>query len=333
MNVSVMVGGEKSRAGSSGISVVIPVYRSEEILPQLLPRLCEVLAAITAKREIILVNDCSPDGSWEVISQLAAEHPEIRPVNLMRNYGQHNALLCGIRAATCDVIVTMDDDLQHPPEEIPKLLAELAKGCDVVYGIPEKQEHGLLRDLASISTKIALQKVMGAQIARNVCAFRAFRREVAASFAHYEGAFVSIDVLLTWGTNRFSAVPVRHQPRAQGTSGYTFRKLVAHAMNMMTGFTTMPLKLASWIGFGFTLLSMCVIFYVGIRYFVSGNPVPGFPFLASILGLFSGAQLFALGIIGEYLARIHLRSMQKPPYVVRQFGFQNQVKKAGAGSM
>jgi undecaprenyl-phosphate 4-deoxy-4-formamido-L-arabinose transferase len=108
-------------------------------------------------------------------------------------------------------------------------------------------------------------------------------------------------------------------------------------MNMMTGFTTMPLKLASWVGFGFTLLSMGVIVYVGIRYLVSGNPVPGFPFLASILGLFSGAQLFALGIIGEYLARVHLRSMQKPPYVVRQFGLQNQVqnqaKKAGAGSI
>jgi glycosyltransferase involved in cell wall biosynthesis len=338
MNVTIMAAGaEKMRAGASGVSVVIPVYRSEKILPELLRRLCGTLAAITAKREIILVNDSSPDDSWEIIGQLAAQYPEIKPINLMRNYGQHNALLCGIRTASCDTIVTMDDDLQHPPEEIPKLLAELTKDWDVVYGIPEKQEHGLLRDVASITTKLALQRVMGAEIARNVCAFRAFRREVAASFAHYEGSFVSIDVLLTWGTNRFAAVPVRHQPRAQGISGYTFRKLVAHAMNMMTGFTTMPLKLASWVGFGFTLLSMGVIVYVGIRYLVSGNPVPGFPFLASILGLFSGAQLFALGIIGEYLARVHLRSMQKPPYVVRQFGLQNQVqnqaKKAGAGSI
>jgi hypothetical protein len=175
--------------------------------------------------------------------------------------------------------------------------------------------------------------VMGTKIARQVCAFRAFRKEVAMSFAHYEGYFVSIDVLLTWGTNRFSAIPVRHQPRAQGTSGYTFRKLLTHAMNMMTGFTTLPLQLASWVGFGFTLFSLCVLLYVGVRYLVSGNPVPGFPFLASIVGLFSGAQLFALGIIGEYLARIHLRSMQKPPYVVRQFGFQGQTKKAGAGSI
>jgi len=104
-------------------------------------------------------------------------------------------------------------------------------------------------------------------------------------------------------------------------------------MNMMTGFTTLPLQLASWVGFVFTLFSLCVLLYVGVRFLVSGNPVPGFPFLASIVGLFSGAQLFALGIIGEYLARIHLRSMQKPPYVVRQFGLQGQTKKAGAGSI
>jgi undecaprenyl-phosphate 4-deoxy-4-formamido-L-arabinose transferase len=158
---------------------------------------------------------------------------------------------------------------------------------------------------------------MGAEIARQVSAFRAFRAEVASAFNHYEGAFVSIDVLLTWGTNRFAATPVRHEPRSQGTSGYTFRTLVTHAMNMMTGFSTKPLQIASLIGFFFTLFGFGVLLYVLIRYFLQGTPVPGFPFLASIVALFSGAQLFALGIMGEYLARMHFRSMQKPPYVVR----------------
>lgn len=317
----------------SSISVVIPVYRSEKILPELIRRLHSMLGTLTARSEIILVNDSSPDGSWDVIVQLAAQYPEIMPINLMRNYGQHNALLCGIRAATGAVIITMDDDLQHPPEEIPKLLAALGRGADVVYGVPEKEEHGLLRDVASITTKIALQNIMGAEIARQVCAFRAFRRELTTAFAHYEGYFVSIDVLLTWGTNRFSTVPVRHQPRALGASGYTFRKLLTHTMNMMTGFTTVPLQMASWVGFGFTLFSICMLGYVLVRYFVSGNPVPGFPFLASIIGLFSGAQLFALGIIGEYLARMHFRSMQKPPYVIRQVGVQEQGKRVSASSI
>jgi len=300
-----------------GLSVVIPVYRSETILPELVRRLGEMLPALADNHELVLVNDSSPDNSWEVIGRLRAQYPWIHAINLMRNYGQHNALLCGIRATQYAVIVTMDDDLQHPPEEIPKVLAKLDQGYDVVYGTPAQERHGLLRDLASLTTKLALQNVMGAEIARQVSAFRAFRAEVANAFHHYEGAFVSIDVLLTWGTNRFAATPVRHEARSQGTSGYTFRRLVTHAMNMMTGFSTKPLQIASLIGFAFTLFGFGVLLYVLIRYFLQGTPVPGFPFLASIVALFSGAQLFALGIIGEYLARMHFRSMQKPPYVVR----------------
>ncbi|HST11612.1 MAG TPA: glycosyltransferase family 2 protein [Terriglobales bacterium] len=300
-----------------GLSVVVPVFRSETLLPELVRRLGEVLPTLADQYEVVLVNDSSPDGSWDVISQLAQKHPWIHAINLMRNYGQHNALLCGIRATQYAIVVTMDDDLQHPPEEIQKLLAVLDQGYDVVYGTPAQEQHGMLRDLASFSTKLALQSVMGAEIARHVSAFRAFRAEVANAFAHYEGAFVSIDVLLTWGTNRFAATPVRHEARSQGTSGYTFRKLVTHAMNMMTGFSTKPLQIASLIGFFFTLFGFGVLLYVLIRYFLQGTPVPGFPFLASIVALFSGAQLFALGIMGEYLARMHFRSMQKPPYVVR----------------
>ena len=299
------------------LSVVVPVYRSEAILPELVRRLGTVLPAISSRYEVVLVNDASPDGSWNVITELVERYPWIRAVNLMRNYGQHNALLCGIRAVQYSVIVTMDDDLQHPPEEIPKLLEVLDQGYDVVYGRPAQEQHGFLRDLASFTSKLALQNMMGAEIARQVSAFRAFRAEVARAFAHYEGSFVSIDVLLTWGTNRFAATPVRHETRAQGASGYTFRKLITHALNMMTGFSTKPLQLASLVGFAFTLFGFGVLCYVVIRYFLQGTPVPGFPFLASIVALFSGAQLFALGIIGEYLARMHFRSMQKPPYVVR----------------
>jgi len=301
-----------------GISVVVPVYKSEAILPDLVQRLSQALPSLAEEYELILVNDCSPDRSWEVISKLAEQYSWIHPINLMRNYGQHNALLCGIRAARYDVIVTMDDDLQHPPEEIPKLLDALAGGHDVVYGTPEQEQHGLGRDFASWVTKLALQNVMGAEVARQVSAFRVFRAEVAKAFAHYQGAFVSIDVLLTWGTNRFSIRTVRHDARKVGASGYTFRKLATHAMNMMTGFSTVPLQFASLVGFLFTLFGLGVLAYVLGRYLVQGGSVPGFPFLASIIALFSGAQLFALGIIGEYLARMHFRMMERPSYVVRE---------------
>ncbi|MGC2188330.1 MAG: glycosyltransferase family 2 protein, partial [Candidatus Sulfotelmatobacter sp.] len=213
-----------------GISVVVPVYRSETILPELVQRLSQTLPALAQEYELILVNDCSPDQSWAVIGQLQRQFAWIRGINLMRNYGQHNALLCGIRAAGYEVIITMDDDLQHPPEEIPKLLSELSRGFDVVYGTPQQEQHGLGRDLASLATKMALRNVVGAEIARQVSAFRAFRRQVADAFRQYEGSFVSVDVLLTWGSNRFGAVKVHHEARKQGTSGYTFRKLATHAM-------------------------------------------------------------------------------------------------------
>jgi undecaprenyl-phosphate 4-deoxy-4-formamido-L-arabinose transferase len=300
------------------LTVVIPVYRSETILSELVRRLESVLTATADSFEVILVNDSSPDNSWEVISKLARQYSWIRPINLMRNYGQHNALLCGIRAAQYDVIVTMDDDLQHPPEEIPRLLGKLAEGYDVVYGTPEHEQHGFGRDVASWITKLALQNVMGAEIAQKVSAFRAFRAEVARAFAHYSGAFVSIDVLLTWGSNRFSLLSVRHEPRKSGASGYTIRKLITHAMNMMTGFSTVPLQFASIVGFFFTLFGVGVLAYVIGRFLWLGGSVPGFPFLASIIALFSGAQLFALGIIGEYLARMHFRMMERPSYVIRE---------------
>jgi glycosyltransferase involved in cell wall biosynthesis len=253
-----------------------------------------------------------------VIRRLATAEASVRGFNLMRNYGQHNALLCGIRAAQGEIIVTVDDDLQHPPEEIPKLLALLEDGWDVAYGTPEREPHGILRGIASRVTKLALQSALGAETARKVSAFRAFRREVSLAFSDYRGPFVSVDVLLTWGTESGYVLHRPAQPSLLGESNYSFRRLVAHALNMMTGFSTLPLQFASVVGFVFTLFGLVVLMYVLGRYFIEGESVPGFPFLASIIALFSGAQLFALGIIGEYLARMHFRMMDRPSYAIRE---------------
>lgn len=300
---------------ASGISVVVPVYNSEASLGELVRRLREGLQSRPEPFEILLVNDGSRDGSWEVIRRLA-EREGIRGVNLLRNFGQHNALLCGIREAHYAVVVTLDDDLQNPPEEIGKLVAELEKGYDVVYGTPVPQQHGIWRDLASMLTKLALQHLMGARTARKVSAFRAFRTELRRAFDDFRSPSVSIDVLLTWGAARFSAVEVRQDPRALGESNYTFRRLLGHSINMLTGFSTLPLHLVSWIGFMFTLFGVLVLAYVFVNYLIYRGSVPGFSFLASIIVIFSGAQLFTLGVIGEYLARIHWRTMDRPPFVV-----------------
>ena len=305
-------------ASAPSLSVVIPVYRSAAILPELLRRLEPVLAAVAPRFEILLVDDASPDESWSTIEKLAAQHRAVRGLSLGRNYGQHAAVLAGVLEARGDVVVTLDDDLQHPPEEIPKLLAKLAEGFDVVYDAPREEQHGFLRDVASRVTKLALQTAMGAGVARDVSAFRAFRTRLREAFRDYRSPHVSIDVLLTWGTARFAAVPVRHDPRRAGTSSYTFGKLVSHALNMATGFSVVPLRLASLVGFAFTLFGTGVLAYVLGRYFLEGTSVPGFPFIASVVAIFSGAQLFALGIIGEYLARMHFRMMERPTYAVAE---------------
>jgi glycosyltransferase involved in cell wall biosynthesis len=298
------------------ISVVIPVYNSEDILRSLVERLSPVLAKVADRYQLIFVNDGSQDGSWEVLVELATQHDWIHAIDLMRNAGQHNALLCGIRAAQYEVTVTVDDDLQHPPEEIPTLLAEFAEGYDVVYGTPRKEQHGLLRDLASVVTKMVLKSAMGVHVARNVSPFRVFHTHLREAFADYTGPFVSIDVLLTWGGSRFAAVPVRHAPRMVGVSNYTLRKLLAHTFNMLTGFSTAPLQFASLLGFALTAFGFLVLVYVVGRYLISGVVVPGFAFLGSIIAIFSGAQLFTLGVIGEYLTRMHFRLMDRPAYVV-----------------
>jgi Glycosyltransferases involved in cell wall biogenesis len=287
-------------------------------LPELHRRLTDALDDIADRYEIILVEDCGGDDSWDVIQRLAERDERVRGIRMSRNYGQHNALLCGIRAARYGVIVTLDDDLQNHPEEIGKLIAVLGEDADVVYGTPANEQHGFLRDQGSRITKLALQSAMGAETARNVSAFRVFRTRIRDAFAAYGGPYVSIDVLLTWGTTRFSHVSVHHEPRTVGTSNYSFRKLVTHAFNMMTGFSTLPLQVAGVIGFLFTLFGFAILVYVLFSYLTNGSAVPGFAFLASLIAIFSGAQLFALGIIGEYLARMHFRAMDRPTYLVRE---------------
>ena len=297
-------------------SVIIPVYNGEETIIPLTERLLKVLPDIFNKYEIILVDDCSPDGSWKVLCQLQSENPEfVRAIHLARNFGQHNATLCGIRAARYEICITMDDDLQHPPEELHKLLEELDKGYDVVYAVPEKMPHSWWRNLGSKATKIILGRIMGIPI-REIGAFRVFRTYLRDAFADYRSPEVYIDPLLAWGTKSFSHVYVEEDQRTVGKSNYSFTKLVKASLLILTGYSTAPLRFASMLGFFFMFFGIAVLIYVLITTISLGS-IPGFPFLASIISIFAGVQLFTLGIIGEYLARVYDRASDKPPYVIR----------------
>lgn len=299
------------------VSVVIPVYRGEASISEVVTRCRQTLSSITDIYEIVLVDDGSPDQSWSVIEELCEAFPEVRGIALERNYGQHNALLAGIREAGYEVTVTLDDDLQNPPEEIPLLIQALGPDVDVVYGKPVQKRQGIFR---RIGTKMVVEglRTLGGNTAPMVSSFRAFRTSLRTGFAAYSGPDVSLDGLLTWQTDRFTSVPVSHEARREGESGYSFQALFRHALTMVTAFSTRPLQLATSLGFlslGFGLL---VLAYVVIRLLIEGESQPGFPFLASIITIFAGAQLFAIGVIGEYIARIHVRVTGEPSYMIAQ---------------
>jgi glycosyltransferase involved in cell wall biosynthesis len=309
-----MTGRERARE----LSVVVPVYNSQASLPTLVERLGAVLPTVADRFEVVLVNDGSRDESWEGIAQASRKHGWVRGLNLMRNYGQHNALLAGIRAARFAVVVTMDDDLQHPPEEIPRLLDALGQSHDLVYGVPASSEHGVSRKISSRLARFWLHRVLGVAIASRASAFRAFRAVLRQGFDHYEGPAVAIDALLGWTTTRIASVEVRHDPRRHGQSQYSWLKLAKLTIDLTTTFRTWPLRLASLVGFVVMLLGLGAFAFVLGSYLATGQPLSLFRFSASIVAIFSGAQLFTLGILGEYVARIHHRVLREPSYVVRE---------------
>ncbi len=303
---------------TKSVSVIIPVYNSQGSLDLLASRLAKTLKNLNLTYEIIFVNDGSHDNSWDIICKLIEEQPYLKGLNLMRNFGQHNALLAGIRTAQHEIIITIDDDLQHPPEEIEKLLTKYQEGYDVVYGSSKEEKQTFLRNMASQMTKLAFQSIMKVNVARKISAFRIFRTSLRVAFENFHAPNPSIDVLLSWATTNFSYVDVKHEPRQIGESNYTFGKLLIHAFNMMTGFSTMPLRMVSFLGFFFTLFGLAIFLIVFIRYLFYEAPVQGFTFLASIIAIFSGVQLFAFGIFGEYMARMYSKIMDRPAYIIEQ---------------
>lgn len=297
------------------LSIVVPVYRGETLVEPLVAELSKSLPTFAENYEVILVNDGSPDRSWEVVQSLADKYKHIKGIRLMRNYGQHNATLCGVRAARYEITVTMDQDLQHKPAEIPLLVAKLEEGFDVVYGAPKKLPQGVLRNLMTAAIKRILASAMDVPSVKNISAFRAFRTNLRDAFSKFQSPTLTLDVLLSWGTAHFTSVPANIAQAEH--SNYSFGALVRFAISILTGYSTRPLRFASWIGFSMTLFGLGVFAYVLVIYFTRGS-LPGFPFLASIIALFSGAQLFALGIFGEYLARMFDRSMDRPIYVIQE---------------
>jgi undecaprenyl-phosphate 4-deoxy-4-formamido-L-arabinose transferase len=300
------------------VSVVVPVFNSEATLKELVERLETALSGYIEAFEIILVSDGSRDSSWKVITDLAGQNRNVHGISLMHNYGQHNALLAGIERARYESIITIDDDLQNPPEEIPKLLQKLDEGFDIVYGKPINRNHKKWRNIGSKILKGSMRIALGAKIADQSSAFRAFRSKMRRGFRNFSDAILDLDVLLSWSAARVTHIPVKHYSRQVGKSGYTLRKILRLAFFTITGYSALPLRIASGAGLLTSLFGVSLFFYIVIQRLLQTKNIPGFAFLAAEIALFAGLQLFAIGIIGEYIARLHFRTMGKPTYVIRK---------------
>ena len=298
-----------------GISLVCPVYCSAQTLRILVDEICTCLNG-THKFEILLIDDRSPDSSWLEILQISKENSAVRGIRLGRNVGQHGALLAGIRSARFDKIVTIDDDLQNPPSEVIKLVQALDSNGGVVYGVSTNVKQKLWRKASSIGAKQLFKKFLGFDSAVKISSFRAFETNLRNAFSGEIGPSVSIDSLLTWSTSTFCSIDVQHHPRLQGKSHYSFRELVRFMIDTATGYSVVPLRLATTLGSIVTILGFVMFLWVTLRPLLTGVSVPGFPLLAASLAIFSGTQLLVLGILGEYIGKMHFRVMNKPSYVI-----------------
>lgn len=299
------------------LSVVIPVYRSARTLPELLSRLLRVLDATGLRYEIILVDDGSPDNSWQIMTNLQANHACIVAIQLMRNYGQHNALMCGFRHSRGQYVVTMDDDLQNPPEEIPKLLDAIrANGLDLVYGCHSAKNHRAWRNLGSWLVNSFYRIAFKSSL--TVTSFRIIRRELLESIFSYSLNFTFVDGLLAWNTQRAGEVIVEHHRRSVGRSGYSLRTAALLAFNLFTNFSLLPLQLVSVSGFLAAGGGFAIGCYYLSQYLFSNIAVPGYASTIIAVLTLGGTQLLALGIMGEYLGRLHLNVNRKPQYVERR---------------
>jgi undecaprenyl-phosphate 4-deoxy-4-formamido-L-arabinose transferase len=312
------VSGAKDQASLPDLSVVIPVYGAERVLRRLVERLCAVLDDMQLRYEIIFVNDDSPDGSWNVLRELHSEHPDrITIIRLTRNFGQHNATMCGFNEVRGRYVLTMDDDLQHPPEEIPKLWRALQEsGLDVMYGRYSEKRHHAFRNIGSWTLNLVYRRIFG--LAAHFSSFRLIRRELIDAAVSYQLNFTFIDGLLAWNTTRVGTVDIRHDARDEGRSGYSVGKLLLLALNLLTNFSLVPLQAASLLGF----IAAGSGLVVGVTYLARALfgqiAVPGYASIITAVLFFGGVQLLALGIIGEYVGRLHLNVNRKPQFLERE---------------
>ena len=307
---------------SNGFSVVVPVYNSTVSVVELCQRLTKVFEeTIQEPFEIILVDDASsnPD-TWKTLEQLHEKDNRIKVIQLMKNSGQHNAIMCGLTYSSGDLIITMDDDLQHPPEEIPKLIESMGRQLqyDAVLAVPKHREHTSFRNMGSF----LLNKILGLAIKKpkhiTLSSFRLITKDLKEAMLEYTGYIVTIGSLICQTTQNIVNVEVRHAPRRFGKSNYSVSKLLTLAIANIFNFSDFPLKLISIVGFLSSLFSILYASWIVYRKLTGSQIQAGFPTIVVLISFFSGLILFSFGVLGQYIIRIMRNVVGSPQFVIKK---------------
>ncbi|MEA1927658.1 MAG: glycosyltransferase family 2 protein [Candidatus Auribacterota bacterium] len=298
-------------------SVVVPVFNAGETLLILVQRIKAVFHSLGQSFDLIFVDDKSSDNSWQILQQLKEEDSEIiKIIKLGRNFGQHNAIMCGFHFCRGEYVITLDDDLQNPPEEIPKLIEKMKDGYDVVYGIYGKKAHSPIKNFGSRLIGWYYRRVF--KMNNRISAFRLISNEIVGRIINYDKSFTYIDGLISWNTSSIGEATVEHSARTHGRSGYNISKILKLSFNMLTNFSAFPIRIVSFLGVIFSTYGFGLGIYFFIKTFVTNIPVTGYASLMVAITIFSGVQLLTIGVIGEYIARVHMNINRKPQYVIKE---------------
>ena len=299
------------------LSVVVPVYRSAEGLPLLLERLRQDLSKSFASWEAVLVNDGSPDDSWQILEGLVGRYPFLVAVDLRRNRGQDNALMAGLRLSRGEVVVIMDDDLQHDPRDVPRLVARVREGWDVCFADFGSKQQAWWKNLGSAFNGWVARAVIDKPRDVYLSPFKAVSRGVVDEVIRYDGPYPYVDGLILSVTSRFARIDATHHARSVGSSNYDLVRSVAVWLKLATGFSVRPLRLASFAGLGTSLLAFLFGLFLIVRWFLVHGEVEGWTSILVVVSFLGGLQLFGVGIVGEYVGRAYLNINRKPQYTVR----------------
>lgn len=298
-------------------SVVIPVFNEEENLEVLHTRLVKVMESLEEPYEVIFVDDGSTDSSFQILKDLHQKDNNVKVIRFTRNFGQHSAITAGFDFAQGEKIITLDADLQNPPEEIPKLLEKLDEGYEVVFGVFRRRKHSLFRRTGSAFTKWVLSRIMPVDTT-NLSGFRALRCGIADQLKQFSERGKFLDGLLCWMGFKVGTVELEHHKRQAGKTKYSLFKLISLWFDMVVSFTDVPLKIATFGGSFLGIIGFLLALFYLIRYFLYGFAVPGFATIVILITVFSGIQLLCLGILGEYIGRVNREVRNRPEYIIRE---------------